>query len=189
MTALGSRKSSRADRGSSGSTLPMGNTHTTTAINRISATSVSANNLLDLSPMSRSSPCQFLENTASPLSRGPDGGKSSDNEPRNSSEQLSHRNGRCTDSQSSLQHKSRPDLVPLLESQRAVSGSGTVSTVAPPTTATNSVNCTSTNSSNSNSNSKPNIRTHPLVSECQFFFGALACSNHLPPSIVCFVSN
>lgn len=181
MTALGSRKSSRADRGSSGSTLPMTTTSTT---NRISATSVSANNLLDLSPMSRSSPCQFLEDAASHLSRGPES-KNNDNELSIFSEQFPHRNARCTDSQSSLQHKSKPDLVPLLDSQRAVSGSGTVVSTAPPALATNTANCISTSSNN---NSKPNIRTHPLVSECRAFWCTVACSNQ-PPPFVCLVSN
>lgn len=151
MTALNSRKNSRTGGGSgSGFTMPMSNSST----NRLAATSVSANNLLDLSPMSRSSPCQMMENAEPPDTGDPNGNIKL----RNSAEQFT-RGERNSDSQS-LQHKQfKGDLVPLLDTQTAVSGSTTIVS-AIPATGTNSANCIS-------ANSKPNICTHPLVSHCQ----------------------
>lgn len=146
MTALNSRKNSRIGGGSA-SGFSMSNKTT----NRLAATSVSANNLLDLSPMSRSSPCQMMEDDESLATGNPNG--NGNIKLSNSSEQFKQAE-RKIDYQS-LEHKQKGDLVPLLNTQTAVSGSTTVVSAIP---LTNSANCIS-------ANSKPNIRTHPLVSK------------------------
>lgn len=175
MTALNSRKNSRIGGGSA-SGFSMSNKTT----NRLAATSVSANNLLDLSPMSRSSPCQMMEDDESPATGDPNG--NGNIKLSNSLEQFK-RAEKKIDFQS-LEHKQlKGDLVPLLDTQTAVSGSTTVVSTIPLTT-TNSANCIS-------ANSKPNIRTHPLVSKCQHKLLSLLCFYNLPAAIcvhfACFI--
>lgn len=108
------------------------------------ATSVSAHNLLDLSPMSRSSPCQLeatLSTTDTTLGAF-----------------------ELTDSQSTLERKQAApgkhksgDTVPLISDSSRQSPGPSASLNQSHLSLSTSANCLT-------ANSKPNLRTHPLVS-------------------------